>query len=259
MPELQTLPAEILRPDPATFEQGDFIWPKKPGVLVPYSTSYITEMKLVPTDFYDEPTWVAEKKLYLERQASDPASQLSATDRTRLAELSFAEFAAEYAGIESVDVEDLGTDTKIEEFALGTIVYVGHVGIIEIEGGKPFVIEAISGKGVIRHSYADWLSSRPGEEVWHGRIKNLSGEQRAKVAVEAKKYLGRPYEFFNFDLNDDSGFYCSKLVWLAAFRSLNIAIDGNSDSKRRFWFSPKQLMNSEKVQVLFSPGSYTNH
>jgi uncharacterized protein YycO len=241
--------AELSRPDPAAFESGDLVWPKKPGVIVPYSASYAPQMRLVPTDFYDEKKFEAEKSAYLKRAAkSDP--DFTAAEEDHLNRLDFEKFAKEFHGSQSLGTESLGAES---------IVYVGHVAIIEIEAGKPFVIEAISGQGVIRHAYEDWLASRPGEEVWHGRVDDLSKEQRLKIPAEAKKHLGRPYEFFNLDLNDDSGFYCSKLVWLSIFRSLHFAIDGNPDSKRFIWFSPRQLMNARRVRVLYSPGSYLNH
>lgn len=205
-------------------------------------------MQQVPTDFYDKQKFEFEKTAYLKQAHADP--DFTALEEDQLNRLDFEAFAKRYHGSQALNKESLGS---------GSIVYVGHVAIIEILDGKPFVIEAISGQGVIRHSYEDWLSSRPGEEVWHGRVTDLSKEQRSEIPAEAKKYVGRPYEFFNLDLNDDAGFYCSKLVWLAIFRKLHFAIDGNSDSKRYFWFSPKQLMNASRVQVLYSPGSYLNH
>jgi len=78
------------------------------------------------------------------------------------------------------------------------------------------------------------------------------------MAKEASKYIGRPYDFWNFDLNSDIGFYCSKLVWLATYRSLKFAIDGNANSHRIFWFSPKQLLYTRRVIILLDQGSYTN-
>jgi len=85
------------------------------------------------------------------------------------------------------------------------------------------VIEALWGRGVIRHTYADWVAERAGEMVWLRRLAKLSPAQRAKIPVEAKKHLGKPYDFWNFHLNDESGFYCTKLTWMAAFRSLTSA------------------------------------
>ncbi|PRD50424.1 YiiX/YebB-like N1pC/P60 family cysteine hydrolase [Phyllobacterium myrsinacearum] len=241
--------AKTSRPDPSGFQSGDFVWPKKPGVIVPYSASYAPEMRQIPTDFYDKQKFEAEKSAYLERAAkSDP--DFAASQENRLNRLSFEAFARQYHGSHTLNAASLGT---------GSIVYVGHVAILEICDGAPFVIEAVSGQGVIRHSYEDWLASRPGEDIWLGRVEDLPQEQRSEIPAEAKKYLGRPYEFFNLDLNDDSGFYCSKLVWLAIFRSLQFAIDDDPQGERFFWFSPKQLMNARRVQLLYNPGSYLDN
>jgi uncharacterized protein YycO len=92
--------------------------------------------------------------------------------------------------------------------------------------------------------------------VWLGRVKKISSSYRAKIAIEAKKYIGRPYDFWNFDLNDERGFYCSKLAWMCMFRALGLVIDGNPDPKRFFWFSPKQLLYVNRVARLFDPGPY---
>lgn len=225
------------------------MWPKKPGVIVPYSAAYAPDMRQVPTDFYERQKFEAEKSAYLEQTVeSDPYFTVS--EENQFTRLSFEAFAKQYHGSQNLNAESLGT---------GAIVYVGHVAILEICDGKPFVIEAVSGKGVVRQSYENWLASRPGEDVWHGRVEDLPQEQRSEIPAEAKKFLGRPYEFFNLDLNDDSGFYCSKLVWLAIFRSLHFAIDDDPESRRYFWFSPKQLMNARRVQLLYSPGSYLDN
>ena len=141
----------------------------------------------------------------------------------------------------------------------GGIAYVGHVGIIEVDSDKKaWVIEALLGKDkqVVKHTYEDWLKGRPDEVIWLGRLRQISAEQRAKVAEEANRYKNRPYDFWNFDLNDDSVFYCSKLVWLSIYRSLGFAVDGDQDSNRLFWFSPKQLMHSPTVELLHDPGPY---
>jgi hypothetical protein len=66
----------------------------------------------------------------------------------------------------------------------------------------------------VRSRYDNWVANRPGEIVWHGRIRDLPTGDRANIASESKKYLGRSYDFWNFNLNDDSGFYCPKLALL---------------------------------------------
>ena len=141
----------------------------------------------------------------------------------------------------------------------GSGIYVGHVGILDIDAaGTPWVTEALSRQGVITQSYAAWLKSRPGEIVWHGRVRGVDAAQRARIAAESKKHVGKPYKFWNFNLADDSGFYCSKLAWFCIQQSLNIPIDGNPNPKRWFWFSPKQMLYAEKIVRLHNPGPYVS-
>jgi uncharacterized protein YycO len=112
--------------------------------------------------------------------------------------------------------------------------------------------------GVVRTPYAQWLTSRPGEIVWHGRVRDIPADQLAQIAIESKKYIGRPYDFWNFDLDDDKAFYCSKLVWLSISRSLHFPIDGDPNPKRVFWFSPKQLLYAKTISRLHDPAPYAN-
>jgi hypothetical protein len=231
-------------PDPKTFEAGDLVWPKRPGVYVPYLDE---TPRNDPKE--EERRWIAERDRFV-ADASTVAPHLTAADIERLRTMSFREFYARYVGDQIPDTPGA--------YASGGGIYVGHVGIIDIApSGKPWVIEALNGAGVVQHSYEDWLKGRPNEIVWHGRVRNQS-EDLAKIAIEAKKYLGRPYNFWNFDLADSSGFYCSKLAWLSIRDALDFAIDGNEQPKRRFWFSPKQLLYLKTIARLHDPSSYGN-
>jgi hypothetical protein len=146
---------------------------------------------------------------------------------------------------------------EITSYSLGGVAAVGHVAIIEMDAqGEPWVIEALWTPGVMRQRYQAWINARFGEIVWHGRLQDVTPQDRAKVAVEAKNYLSKPYDFWNFNLADVSGFYCSKLVWLAVMRSLDIAADGDRNPARSFWLSPKQLLYANKIDRLFDPGPY---
>lgn len=229
-------------PDPGTFESGDFIWPKKPNVYVPYHAGATA----LPEQ--DEAQWEQEKEQFLHALETQ-STHLSEEDVRDLRNLDYRAFYSIYAG-----------DQQPEAFvgySTGGGVYVGHVGILELDDqGTPWVVEALYRRGVIRQPYAKWLEDRPGEIVWHGRLRDLDEKERARIARESKEYLERPYNFWNFDLNDDADFYCSKLVWLSVFRSLGMAVDGNSDPKRKIWFSPKQLLNAESVVRLHNPAEY---
>ena len=229
-------------PDPKLFQSGDFVWPKKSGTFVPYDAG-------PPIDpDADEAKWRKERDSFV-AEVANKAPYFTPQAIERIRNLSYREFYAEYVGAQKPDTPGV--------YSLGGGIYVGHVGIIELDAsGTPWVIEALSDNGVVRNKYSDWIAGRPDEMVWLGRATKLSASQRAKIPTEAKKQVGKPYDFWNFDLNDDTGFYCSKLAWIAVFRSLNVAIDGNANSKRFFWFSPKQLLYTPRIARLFDPGPY---
>lgn len=138
-------------------------------------------------------------------------------------------------------------------------LYVGHVAIVEGSGSEAFVIEALGNRGVVRHPYKTWLAERKGQVFWHGRINSGTDADRSSIARIAAQHVGKPYDFWNFDLADEAGFYCSKLAWLSIYKALDIAADNRPTAKRLFWFSPKQLMKSPHVKLLLNPGSYTSH
>lgn len=235
--------AELPLPDPALFQSGDFVWPKKPGAYVPYNSGSGNTPDL------DRIEWMAERDAYLDEISKLPNNDVTTNQRIQtLRQMDYREFIAVYAGDQQPGMPGVYS---------GGSIYVGHVGIIEVDDAKvPWVIEALSSQGVVRQSYANWLNQRTGQLVWLGRLKQLPAVERAKVVVEAKAHLGRPYQFWNFDLDDAQNFYCSKLVWLSVFRSLGFAVDGKANPKRWLWFSPKQLLYVPTIDRLHDPGPY---
>jgi hypothetical protein len=222
-----------------------FLWPKKPGAYVPYNSG---GRAVAVGD--DAAEWEAGKQEFLTKISSDH-DYFTDADITAIRQLTYREFYARYAGDQQPDMPGV--------YSAGSGIYVGHVGVVDIDGeGQAWVVEALLGAGVVRTLYDKWLLSRPGQIVWQGRIREISKQDRRKIVVEAMKYLGRPYDFWNFDLNNDAGFYCSKLVWMAIFRSLGFAIDGKANPQRVFWFSPKQLLYAKTITRLHDPGPYAN-
>jgi hypothetical protein len=237
---------EPKRPDPADFQAGDFLWPKRPGQWVPYNSGADPERTI------DKARWLQERNSFIAtiRAQSNSPQQLRqlATD---LEGMEYSEFYELYQGDRAPDVsQPFGGGG-------GGGFYVGHVAIVGLQDATPIVIEALDGKNVVTSTYADWLISRPGAWVWHGRISNRSVTDRAKIFAEAAKHIGKKYDFWKLDLSDTSGFYCSKLCWLATMNSLSLAIDDNPDPKRGFWFSPKQMLKSKRIEKRFNPGNYT--
>ena len=231
------------RPDPSTFESGDFVWPKNPGAFVPYRSESKTSIES------DRERWDKEKKDFLER-ARRGGIQIDEQVIDWIAALSYDEFRVRYM----MDEDPHG----VTPYSSGRGVSVGHVGVIELDEKKePWIIEALLESGVTRSNYSTWIAKRESELVWHGQLKNTSLTKRMEIAAQAKAYVSKPYEFWNFDLADDSGFYCSKLVWLATMKATGIAIDGNLNSSRGFWLSPKQILYSSKIERRTDPGDYT--
>lgn len=236
-----------LRPDPKDFQAGDLIWPKKPGDWVAYNSVAYDQESAAETQ------WNKEKKAFIGalRARWESATPQEKEAVERLSSMSYRDFKSIYLG-----------DTELGAVRLrggSSGFYVGHVAIVTQTSQNPLIVEAIQGEinKVRTMSYADWLADRQGQNVWLGRLDIADPAERAKVPAEALKYVGQKYDFWNFDLNDDSGFYCSKLVWLSVFRSLGIAVDNKKDPKRSLWFSPKQLMNSHKhIALRFDPCSY---
>jgi hypothetical protein len=236
-------PRVVPHPDPATFQSGDFVWPKRPGAYVPYHAGSTNS----PEE--DRARWARERDDFLQRESGKPG--LTALDRERieaLRKMDYREFIAIYEGAQRPGQPGVYS---------GGSVYVGHVAIIEVDANKePWVIEALVQNGVVRHRYNDWITKRADEAVWLGRLKDLDASKRASIVPKATEQIGKPYNFWNFDLNDDQGFYCSKLAWMSIYRALNFGVDGNNDPKRLLWFSPKQFLYTPAIVRLHDPGPY---
>jgi uncharacterized protein YycO len=233
------------RPNPALFESGDFIWPKKPGVYVPYNSGSSNSPE------QDKEQWIKERDIYLRKNVNSSSDDGILQKRLNiLPDMQYSDFLAIYEG-----------DKKLGETGAHSngSVYVGHVGILEVDSNKTtWVIEAMLGEGVVRKKYSDWMKKRSDEVFWLGRLKQIDAVRRHKIAVEAKKYLRKPYDFWNNDLNDDSGFYCSKLAWLSIYRALGFPVDDNENPRRHFWFSPKQLLYLPRMERIHDPGPYAS-
>ena len=245
-------------PNAATFRTGDLVWPKKKGTIVPKTRS----IGAPPAPTQERSEWETARQQML----ADPAAAgLTPEVAERLRTMSYAEFERVYF---SAQAQPSGGRPATRGLGgVGGTVSVGHVGLIEVDrAGIPYVVEATphrpdgSRGGVIRLRYAEWLKGYSNIQVWHGRFGGLDAPASRRVAEVALGQLGKPYDFFNFNLNDDRAFYCSKLVWLSVWRAAQIAADDNPDPRRggRFppWFSPKALIGASRITMLHNPGEY---
>lgn len=239
---------KVERPDAATLLNGDLILPRNPKAIVAYDSSQQTQRDAV------QKQWETERDAFVAKVRRDErSSQQMRQLATNLEALSYAEFTLRYlADAQRSDIEKYG--------AVDDIFSVGHVGIVEVAADQTrFVIEAVLGedKKVRRIAYADWLKLRPDAWVWVARIRNAPEATKQKFVDQAKSYVERPYNFWNFDLGDDTDFYCSKLVWLSYMKASGLSIDGPA-AQRSFWFSPKQLWNLQTaVERINVPRDYS--
>jgi hypothetical protein len=228
-------PAELL-------QAGDLIWPKKPGVIVPYDS------RPGQAENSDAVRWQKEKEAYLDRLRSKPEPSPEEKERyAALQKMTYGEFTGYYLSDR--------IPSEPATYGLGNLD-VGHIGIIEIKDGTPFVVEAMIGYGVRRLSYVDWLRDRPGELFWVGRLKDVPREKRVAVAAMAAEQLGKPYDFWDFNLEDTSGFYCSKLAWWSILHGAGFPPDDKLNPDRTLWYSPKQLTESQHIEWIANPGNY---
>ncbi|RYG13802.1 MAG: hypothetical protein EON92_04315 [Burkholderiales bacterium] len=230
----------ILRPDPAALQSGDLVWPRADDQFVYYLDG-------VP----QEEAWRQQRDAFVAGVAADPvASDGDKALAGQVRDWSYADF-----------VSFPGPGARMQ--ALVNRPWVGHVGIVDVRDGVPWVIDAtpsrrrggVNGpKGVAEQTYEEWLGddSHLQSHVWQGRLRGIDEAGGSAMVAAAAAQIGKPYRFFRFDLDDASGFYCSKLVWLAAWDALHISLDGGG-AARRFWVSPLQLMRSDRVEMLYVP------
>jgi hypothetical protein len=234
-------------PAPELLQPGDLIWPRPANAVVPVRAA------LHEGSTGDRKLWEQGKRDYL--AALEKKSGLSSIERDRYNKLrrtSYEDFVKQYAG----RMPDATSQTR--DFPQ---ISVGHVGIIQFENGQPVVIEAMSGSNVNKVqkvSYTEWIKHRlaSGELFWLSRLKDTPPEVRAQVGAIAESYLDKPYNFWNFNLYDDSCFYCSKLAWLAITKATKSPPDGNPEGDRTFWYSPKMLLCSGRLESIVSSGNY---
>ena len=229
-------------PEPSELKHGDLIWPKTLDQFIPYTSEPFGDYTS------DQEKWEREKTIFISSIENSDATTYEKILADWLKELDYDQFREDYIGEQQTQV--LGT--------LGLpIPYVGHVGIISVQEGKPWVIEAVWEIGVQKIPYADWLIERSDADVWQYRLDHFNSSSIGKIVDCANDQLEKPYGFFNLNLNDSKSFYCSKLIWYSVFNTLGLALDDNPNPERFIWYSPKQLMGSKYLKEIHAPGTYS--
>ncbi|GEM_PF-2174443 len=245
-------------PDPAALRDGDIVWPKESGVIVPFFDLKDTGIINAYNNYKKQ--WEKEKEEFVRLVRNSPtSSDYERRTADQLEKTTFEEFTALYFG-EGADwrsfVFDYRTNARgLRLYGAGIRfpIYVGHVGMIFTKDGAPWVVDAAP--PVVRElPYTDWLFKYEGADVWLGRFKNID---TVKIVEIARGQKGKPYSLFNKDLSDNRQFYCSKLIWFSVFRATGISLDGDTNPARSLWFTPKQLINlKEHISLIYKPGVY---
>ncbi|HHT9123030.1 MAG TPA: hypothetical protein ACFYEF_09200 [Candidatus Wunengus sp. YC63] len=184
-----------LLPDPSKFKDGDIIWPKKQGKIVPFFTD-------TDKDIYEanKREWEREKEEFIKSVRSNPkASDYELKAAEQLEKTSFEDFMALYfSGGEdwrayAFDYQSDTGELKPYGFDFPLPIYIGHVGMVFKKGEVPYVVDATP-PAVREISYTEWLDKYKGASVWHGRLNNMDSAEVVKIARDQK---GRPYGLFN--------------------------------------------------------------
>lgn len=101
-----------------------------------------------------------------------------------------------------------------------------HVGIIEVEGSKAYVVEAIA--KVSRTPLEAWIARGKAGRYAVYRYDRLNNSSKKVIVESAKSHLGTGYDIYFTSHNNE--IYCSELVDLA-FRKASIRI-GNYEKIR---------------------------
>ena len=129
-----------------------------------------------------------------------------------------------------------------------------HVGIVSIENGEPFVIEATAPEGVVKTPLQDFiaktalLNNKPVMAV--GRLHQDYNYSIAAAIEKASSLLGQSYDYA-YDESNDS-YYCSELVRYAFVDSANNSIfpaiamsfkNKETGETEPFWITHYQKLN----------------
>ena len=128
--------------------------------------------------------------------------------------------------------------TQSAAIKIGTLSRYSHCGIIVIENGKTYVIEAEN--GVERTPIRQWL--KRGKMGHHYRVMRLKNVASPTLAY--KKTLGIPYDKA-FRLNNGK-YYCSELVWELYKEKGILLSDPNPLSDYHFLYLPVIQKHAKK-------------
>jgi hypothetical protein len=165
---------------------------------------------------------------------------------------------------EQVAFSSLSAEQVVQLQAFKRSIWVGHLALIDVRQGVPWVIDATTQRstpasprqdGVAEQNYADFLadSTHLQSHVWHGRLKGITPAQAMQLVRVASSFLGAPYRFTPWRFADREDFYCSKFIWHVIHEALGIQLMGSPDRIQDAWFTPWDIMQSAQVKMLYEP------
>lgn len=93
--------------------------------------------------------------------------------------------------------------------------HFSHIGIVDVDNGEICVIHAEGEKGVCKEPLDSFMTDERGDSM-HVDVYRLKPEYQSgieKAMNRARSVIGEPYNYSY--IVEDSGFYCSELVWWA--------------------------------------------
>jgi hypothetical protein len=108
--------------------------------------------------------------------------------------------------------------------ALATSSHLTHMGVVFLEGGEPWVLEAV--EPVKRTRFEAWRRRGEGGRVWVKRLRDaraiLTPDVVARMRALGNAWLGRHYDLqFRWD---DERLYCSELAYKLYQRGAGVQI-----------------------------------
>lgn len=128
-----------------------------------------------------------------------------------------------------------------------------HVGVVFLDGGQPWVLEAVEPVKLTRLDA--WRRRGAGGRLWVRRLRDadavLSPDRVALMRSLGRSWLGRHYDLqFRWD---DERLYCSELVWKLYDRAAGVRLGSVQRAGELALGSPEV---QRKLRERFGPGAF---
>lgn len=103
--------------------------------------------------------------------------------------------------------------------------HFSHVGLAEVVDGRIFVIHSDGSKGVCREALKNFMIDGGGDTLYVEayRLKKNFRDAIPEAMERATALVGEPYNYTY--IIEDSGYYCSELVWYAFAKDSVFSLD----------------------------------